>query len=75
MERPIAKGGNPRDQNHSRQISVALASVGRTICDAVHNGGHPDRWPQTGQTPKSQEVNNRHRRAMPAGRVDGTRLA
>jgi hypothetical protein len=33
----MAKGRNRRDQNHARQVSVASAPVGRTVCDAVHN--------------------------------------
>jgi hypothetical protein len=62
---PIAKGGNRRDQNHSRQISVASAPVGRTVCDAVHNsggqidGGGSNRLQGTGQQPTMPARNAR----------------
>jgi hypothetical protein len=64
---PIAKGGNRRDQNHARQISVASAPVGQTVCDAVHNGRRPDRRPRIEQTsgnwPATDDVARAQRRA------------
>jgi hypothetical protein len=64
---PIAKGGNRRDQNHARQISVASAPVKRAVCDAVHNNRKPDQRPLIKQNSGSYQVVDGAARANAGG--------